>query len=504
GPTSITVPAYTEACGGGTCIPQAGTTRTLDSLADRLMYRAAYRNFGDHESIVVNHAVTAGASVGVRWYELRGVTTTPTLFQSGTFAPDSNFRWMGSAAMDRAGSIAIGYSVSSSALKPQIRVTGRLAGDPAGQLTLGETTIVAGAGSQTGTLSRWGDYSSMSIDPVDDCTFYYATEYIPANGTFNWRTRIAAFTLTSCTLDFALSASPATLTLAAGATGTSTVTVTPTGGFAGSVALTVSGVPGGASATLAPPSTTSTSVLTVDAGTASPGTYPLTVTGTSGALTHMTTLTLTIPSPPPPADFSLSALPTTVTATQGGSGTTTITVTPQNGFNGSVDLSVTGLPANALASFNPTPTTDSSVLTLTIDAGTPVATYPLTVTGTNGGTPTHTTDVSLNVTTTTTPPAPSFSLSVSPTSLTVRRGRSGNYTVTVTRAGGFTGAVALSVTVPQSGVTSTFTPATVTGTGSTLRITASGNASRTTAPITITGTSPGVPDATTTATLTIR
>src|SRR5262249_44724387 len=504
GPTSITVPAYTEACGGGTCIPQAGTTRTLDSLADRLMYRAAYRNFGDHESIVVNHAVTAGASVGVRWYELRGVTTTPTLFQSGTFAPDSNFRWMGSAAMDRAGSMAIGYSVSSSALKPQIRVTGRLAGDPAGQLTLGETTIVAGAGSQTGTLSRWGDYSSMSIDPVDDCTFYYATEYIPANGTFNWRTRIAAFTLTSCTPDFALSASPATLTLAAGATGTSTVTVTPTGGFAGSVALTVSGVPGGASATLAPPSTTSTSVLTVDAGTASPGTYPLTVTGTSGALTHMTTPTLTIPSPPPPADFSLSALPTTVTATQGGSGTTTITVTPQNGFNGSVDLSVTGLPANALASFNPTPTTDSSVLTLTIDAGTPVATYPLTVTGTNGGTLAHTTDVSLNVTTTTTPPAPSFSLSVSPTSLPVRRARSGNYTVTVTRAGGFTGAVALSVTVPQSGVTSTFTPATVTGTGSTLRITASANASRTTAPITITGTSPGVPDATTTATLTIR
>src|SRR4029079_16463140 len=111
GPTALTVPAYAEACGGGTCIPQSGTINRLDSLADRLMYRAAYRNFGDHEALVVNHAVTAGTSVGLRWYELRGVTTTPTLFQSGTFAPDANFRWMGSAAMDQAGTTAHGDSV---------------------------------------------------------------------------------------------------------------------------------------------------------------------------------------------------------------------------------------------------------------------------------------------------------------------------------------------------------------------------------------------------------
>jgi hypothetical protein len=204
GPTAITVPAYTEAC--DQCIPQNGG-ELLDSLSDRLMYRAAYRNFGTHESIVVNHAVTAGTSVGLRWYELRGVTTTPTVYQSGTFAPDGDYRWMGSAAMDQSGNIAIGYTVSSSAIKPQIRYTGRLAGDPLGQMTQGEGTIINGGGAQTNTYHRWGDYSSMSVDPVDDCTFWHANEYIPSNGSFNWKTRIASFTLPLCGVsDFALSA----------------------------------------------------------------------------------------------------------------------------------------------------------------------------------------------------------------------------------------------------------------------------------------------------------
>src|SRR5205823_9659134 len=91
GPTSIPVAAFAAACGGGgTCIPQSGTSQQLDSLADRLMYRLAYRNFGDHESLVLNHAVTAGSSVGVRWYELRSPNATPSIFQQGTYAPDSN------------------------------------------------------------------------------------------------------------------------------------------------------------------------------------------------------------------------------------------------------------------------------------------------------------------------------------------------------------------------------------------------------------------------------
>src|SRR5207253_2404460 len=155
GPTTIPVASFSPACsGGGTCIPQSGTSQKLDSLADRLMYRLAYRNFGDHESLVVNHSVTAGSSVGVRWYELRSPGGTPSVYQQGTYAPDSSYRWLGSIAMDRNGDIALGYSTSSSSLNPGIRYTGRLAGDPLGVMTQGEGVIVSGSGSQTATLSR--------------------------------------------------------------------------------------------------------------------------------------------------------------------------------------------------------------------------------------------------------------------------------------------------------------------------------------------------------------
>jgi hypothetical protein len=199
GPTTIPVPTFSAACsGGGTCIPQSGTTQKLDSLADRLMYRLAYRNFGDHEALVVNHSVTAGSSVGVRWYEIRSPNGTPTVYQSGTYAPDSNFRWMGSIAMDKVGNIALGYSVSSSTLHPSIRYTGRAPGDALGTLQA-ENTILTGAGSQLSGLSRWGDYSAMTVDPVDDCTFFYTNEYLKANGTFNWSTQIASFKFSSCT-----------------------------------------------------------------------------------------------------------------------------------------------------------------------------------------------------------------------------------------------------------------------------------------------------------------
>jgi hypothetical protein len=184
GPTNIPVAKFTEACGGGICIPQPGSTELLDSLGNRLMYRLAYRNFVGHESLVVNHSVTAGPSVGLRWYEIRNPNGTPTVFQQGTFAPDTNFRWMGSMAMDRVGNIAIGYSISSSSINPSIRFTGRLAEDTLGTLE-GEQTIMPGGGSQL-KLSNWGDYSSISIDPVDDCTFWYTTEYLPAPGEYDW------------------------------------------------------------------------------------------------------------------------------------------------------------------------------------------------------------------------------------------------------------------------------------------------------------------------------
>ncbi|MGZ3583113.1 MAG: hypothetical protein ACXWP6_10365, partial [Ktedonobacterales bacterium] len=302
GPSNIAVASYAQACGGGTCIPQSGTTQQLDSLADRAMYRLAYRNFGDHESLVVDHAVTAGSSVGMRWYEIRSPNATPTVYQQATYAPDSSYRWMGSIAMDASGDMAMGFSISSSSLHPGIHYTGRLVGDALNSMPQGEASVIDGAGSQTGSnLSRWGDYSSMTVDPADGCTFWYTNEYIPSNGAFNWKTRIGSFKFSSCggtppPNDFSMSANPTSLTLAQNTNGTSTISTTTTSGSAQTVNLTVSGMPAGASASLNPTSVTSggSSTLTVNAGTAAAGTYALTVTGTGTSATHTTGVTLTV------------------------------------------------------------------------------------------------------------------------------------------------------------------------------------------------------------------
>jgi hypothetical protein len=207
GPTVLAVAAFSEACGGGTCVPQAGTRQQLDSLGDRLMYRLAYRNFTTapaHESLVVNHSVRVSGGGkhssevdGLRWYEIRSPNGTAAVFQQGTFSPDSNTRWMGSIAMDKVGDIAVGYSVSSGQINPAIRFAVRTPTDAAGTLEP-ETSIIAGTGSQLRNLNRWGDYSSMTIDPVDDCTFWYTTEYLKSSGTFNWSTRLASFRISGC------------------------------------------------------------------------------------------------------------------------------------------------------------------------------------------------------------------------------------------------------------------------------------------------------------------
>jgi hypothetical protein len=135
----------------------------------------------------------------VRWYELRAPngTSGATLYQQGTFSPDSTSRWMGSIAMDKVGNIAVGYSASSSSVFPSVRYTGRVPTDPLG--TLGTENIVkTGTGSQNGNLHRWGDYSSLSIDPVDNCTFFYTNEYEKSTGSFNWSTYINSFKFASC------------------------------------------------------------------------------------------------------------------------------------------------------------------------------------------------------------------------------------------------------------------------------------------------------------------
>lgn len=201
------------------CLPQPGITNPaqyLDILSyrQRPTWRLAYRNFKGYESLVTTQTVEALPGVaGMRWYEIRrsnGGTVYPaggsgySLYQQGTYAPnDGIHRWMGSVAQDKQGNMALGYSVVNGVnVYPGIRYTGRLAGDPLGQMNLGEGTIIDGTGVQTTVNSRWGDYTSMNIDPVDDCTFWYVNEYYTAAGQASsaagWQTRIASFKLPGC------------------------------------------------------------------------------------------------------------------------------------------------------------------------------------------------------------------------------------------------------------------------------------------------------------------
>jgi hypothetical protein len=191
------------------CLPQPGITNPdqyLDILSyrQRPTFRLAYRNFKDYEALVTNQSVEALPGVaGVRWYEIRRTASTYSIYQQGTFAPgDGVHRWMGSIAMDKKGDIALGYSVvNGTTVYPGIRYTGRLAGDALGQMTLGEGVIINGSGVQTNTNSRWGDYTDITIDPTDDCTFWYVNEYYQTTQPppdRNWQTRIASFKLPGC------------------------------------------------------------------------------------------------------------------------------------------------------------------------------------------------------------------------------------------------------------------------------------------------------------------
>jgi hypothetical protein len=129
--------------------------------------------------------------------EIRNMAGTPSVYQQGTFSPDSNYRWMPSLGVDKQGNMAVGYSVSSSAMYPAIRYAGRLAGDPLNQLSQGEASLIAGTGAQSGGYNRWGDYASMTIDPTDGCTFWFTTEYYVTTGN-NWQTRIGSFKYPGC------------------------------------------------------------------------------------------------------------------------------------------------------------------------------------------------------------------------------------------------------------------------------------------------------------------
>jgi hypothetical protein len=191
------------------CLPQPGIVNPaqyLDILSyrQRPTFRLAYRNFGKYESLVTSQSVEAQPGIaGMRWYEVRRVNGLYSLYQQGTYSPDAVHRWMGSIAQDKYGNIGMGYSVVDGvSVFPGIRFTGRTASSPLGQMDLGEGTIINGTGVQLTTNSRWGDYTSLNIDPVDDCTFWYVNEYYTLAGQLSsaagWQTRIASFKLPGC------------------------------------------------------------------------------------------------------------------------------------------------------------------------------------------------------------------------------------------------------------------------------------------------------------------
>ncbi len=486
GPTVISVAPFTEACGGGTCIPQTGTSQQLDSLGDRLMNRLSYRNFGSYESLLVDHSVDTGSgNSGVRWYELR--ETTPGggfgLFQQGTYAPDSSYRWMGSIAQDKDGDIAVGYSVSSPSMSPTIAIAGRVPSDTAGSLEPETDILAVKHGSQT-NYSRWGDYSSMSIDPADDCTFWYTTEYQPVTGYF-WSTRIASFSFPGCTGGSSLTVSSVGLSSSSVEGGT---VVT------GTVTLSATAPSGGASVTLSSSNQSAATVsgsVTVPSGSTST-TFPVTtypVTTTSSAVisasygTSSANATLTVN--PPASSITVSSLSLNPSSLVGGNtsqGTVTLTsaapsggasvsLSSSNASAASVPASVTVAAGSTSATFNVTTSTVSTSTDVTITAS---------YNSSNAGA----------ILTVNPPAAGDFSISASPGNVTLRGGGTATYNISISSSNGYTGTVNLTVGGLDQTMGAAFSPASITnGSGtSTLTVTTTNSTPRGNYTLTITGT----------------
>ncbi|MCB8917509.1 MAG: hypothetical protein H6666_06265 [Ardenticatenaceae bacterium] len=272
------------------------STSALDPLREVIMFRLQYRNFGSHQTLVGNLStdVTGNDDAGVRWFELRKVGAGAwSLFQEGTYAPDAHSRWMGAIAMDGSGNIALGYNVSSGTVYPSLRYTGRLASDPLGTMPQGENMGISGSASNGS--NRYGDYAAMSVDPVDDCTFWFTGEYNPAS---QWSTRIIAFRFDACgSSDFSLTVTPNSQDICAGSNALYDVAVGQVQSFNDPVTLSASGNPA--------PSTTSfnnnpvippgNSTLTIgNTGSVAAGSYDIDVVGVAPTSTHTTTVQLNV------------------------------------------------------------------------------------------------------------------------------------------------------------------------------------------------------------------
>jgi len=312
------VPYYNE-------VPQQGTANGLDPFGTHIMYRANARAFPADAptriSLVANHVVQGAVQQGgINWVHLNlddhganPPTPTPldkTIIDQGTYAPDADNRWMGGIAIDGSGNIGVGFSKSSENIHPQIEITGRSLEDAAGTLRDEQNcTDGIGNGSQTSSSNRWGDYSSMSVDPVDQCTFYYTNEYYPTTASASWHTRVCSFKFDTCGQpDYALVAESPTRIEMCGATAsgdpTYSLRIGVLNGFTGAVSLAANGVPAGATASFSsnPVNAPGTSILTLTNGAALPtGEYSIGVDGTSGADTRSIALTLGVSATAPSA-----------------------------------------------------------------------------------------------------------------------------------------------------------------------------------------------------------
>lgn len=353
-----------------------------------------------------------------------------------------------------------------------------------GAVALAASGLPAGVTATFSPASATGTSSTLTL--AASSTAAAGTATVTITGTSGSITGTATVALTvqpAVAPDFALSATP-TLSVARGSSGTSTIAITRSGGFTGAVTLAASGVPAGVSASFSPASTTGTSsVLTLAVSSAAtPGTYPLTVTGTSGTLSRTASVTLTIPTTDPPG-FSLTITPGSLTLPRGGSATTTLSFA-RSSFTSTITCSVSGLPSGVTAAFSPASVTGTStVLTFTASTTATLGAANAVITCA-GGTVTRTGTVVLTVV-----DAAGFDLAATPTAVTVAQGSAATSTITVSRTGGFTGTIAFTASGLPAGVTAAFAPSTTTGTSSVVTFTAAATAAAGTTTVTLTGTS---------------
>src|SRR5215831_14318094 len=212
------------------------TTGWLDTLGDKIMYPLIYQNLGGVESIYADQTIllasdsTLTGPTAVRWYQFNmtgnTIPATPVQQQDWNNGADGLFRWMPSINVDQQGNVAIGYSTSSTTLNPEIRYAGRLAGDPPNNMAQGEATLITAGGHQQSTSGRWGDYSTMFVDPTDSCTFWHVNEYYTATSSASWATRVGSFKFPGCAAPTPTPTPTATATAIATATPTATATAT--------------------------------------------------------------------------------------------------------------------------------------------------------------------------------------------------------------------------------------------------------------------------------------